>query len=76
MKIMYPILKWLFKDDGGKSAKKAATSTIFAVTSGQLEGATGLYFNSQCQQITMHRTAYLDSTYHKIVQTIEQHSVS
>ena len=58
MKIMYPFFKIYFADDQGKSAAKAATSTIWAATSAKLDGVTGRYFDTHTKEQRLHPTAY------------------
>lgn len=58
MKLMYPLFRLLFKDDGGKSAKKAARSTIWGATSSELDGVTGRYFDTNAKEQKLHPTAY------------------
>ncbi len=58
MKLMYPLLRLLFKEDGGKSAKKAARSTIWGATSPEFDGVTGRYFNTNSKEQKLHPTAY------------------
>ncbi len=58
MKLMYPLFRLLFKEDGGKSAKKAARSTIWGATSAELDGVTGRYFDTESKEQKLHPTAY------------------
>lgn len=58
MKLMYPLFRLLFKEDGGKSANKAAQSTIWSATSPELVGVTGTYFDTNSVQKSLHPTAY------------------
>lgn len=67
MKLMYPVMKLFFKDDGGKSAARAAQSTIWAATTPELEGVTGAYFDTHSRQQDLHPTAY-DSSVHARIQ--------
>lgn len=57
MKLMLPLFKQLFKEDGGKSASKAARSTIWAATSPELDGLTGRYFDTNSKIQNLHETA-------------------
>ena len=58
MKLMYPFFKIFFSDDGGKSAAKAAKSTIWGATAEELDGVTGRYFDSNMNTQELHPTAY------------------
>jgi len=57
-KLMMPMFKCMFKEDGGKSAAKAAKSTIWGATSSDLNGVTGRYFDTKCKEQKLHATAY------------------
>lgn len=72
MKLMYPLLKLLFKEDGGKSATKAAQSTIWGATSAELTGTTGRYFDTNSKEQQMHPTAYKPEIHASILAVIEQ----
>ena len=71
MKLFYPIFWLMFRDDGGKSAKKASTSTVFAATSAELDGVTGKFFDSKATGQELDPTAYDSQVQAKIIQTIE-----
>ena len=58
MKLMYPLMRILFREDGGKSAAKAARSTIWGATSSDLNGVTGRYFDTNSKEQKVHPTAY------------------
>jgi hypothetical protein len=76
MKLMLPFFKCFFREDGGKSAKQAAHSTVWGCTSGvdsgavtvgaTIAGATGKHFDTHCKEQTLHKNAY-DSAVHKAV---------
>lgn len=50
MRWMFPIFKLLVRDDGGKSAAKAARSSVYLVSSPEVEGVTGKYFDTNCKE--------------------------
>ena len=58
MKLLYPIFWLMFREDGGKSAQKAATSSIWAATTTDLEGVHGKYFDSTTKERRLHESAY------------------
>ena len=58
MKLMLPFFRFFFRDDGGKSAKNAASSTIWAMKTAELDGVTGRYFDTHFQERPLHSTAY------------------
>ncbi|MGB0347009.1 MAG: SDR family NAD(P)-dependent oxidoreductase [Balneolaceae bacterium] len=58
LKLMYPIFKIMFKEDGGKSAAKAAQSTIWGATSSDLENITGKYYDTNCKEQRLHPSGY------------------
>ena len=71
MKMFYPIFWLMFRDDGGKSAEKAAVSSIWAATTTDLDGVTGKYYDSQTKERKLHPTAYDKDVQAKIVATVE-----
>ena len=71
MKLMYPLFRLLFKDDGGKSAKKAAQSTIWGATNSELDGVTGRYFDTNAKEQKLHPTAYDSRVQDSILAVIE-----
>jgi len=58
MKIMAPCFGCMFREDGGKSAAKAARSTIWGCTSPDVDGFTGRYFGGNMKEKKLHKTAY------------------
>ena len=71
MKLLLPCLKLFFKNDGGKGAAKAATSTIWAATSDELEGVTGRYFGSNTKECKMPPKTLDPQVHARIVAAIE-----
>ncbi|MGR3713749.1 MAG: hypothetical protein ACU0A6_11590 [Shimia sp.] len=71
LKLMYPIFRLMFAEDGGKSAKKAARSTIWGATTPDLEGVTGHYFDTNAKEQQLHPTAFDPQTQQKILAIIE-----
>lgn len=76
MKIMLPFFKLMFADDGGKSAAKAARSTIWGATSDDLKGVTGRYFDTHTKEQKLHATAYDAQVQAHILSVIESASAS
>jgi len=74
MKLFYPLLRLLFREDGGKSAAKAARSTIWGATSPALDGVTGRYFDTNSREQKMHPTAYDPEVQAKILALIKESS--
>lgn len=72
MRLMYPLLRLLFKDDDGKSAAKAASSTIWGATSSALDGLTGRYFDTKTKEQKLHPTAYDQEIQTRIVAAIQR----
>lgn len=50
MRWMFPIFKLLVREDGGKSAAKAARSSVYLASSSEVEGVTGKYFDTNCKE--------------------------
>ena len=58
MKLMYPLFRLIFREDGGKSAARAARSTIWGANSPEIQGITGAYFDTHSAERKLHPTAY------------------
>ena len=71
MKIMFPLMKLFFREDNGKSALKAAKSTIWAATSTELNNVSGKYFDANCKKQSVHKTARNSQIQSHIIQTIK-----
>jgi NAD(P)-dependent dehydrogenase (short-subunit alcohol dehydrogenase family) len=50
MRWMFPIFKFMTRNDGGKSAAKAARSSIYLASSKDVEGVSGKYFDTNCKE--------------------------
>ena len=70
-KIMYPLFKFMFKEDGGKSARKAAKSTIWGATSPDLNGVTGRFYDTNVKEQKLNPSAYDESVQQRILDEIE-----
>ena len=71
MKLMYPFFKLFFTEDGGKSAAKAARSTIWGATSSELDGVTGRYFDTDMNEQRLHATSYESQVQSRIVELLQ-----
>jgi len=71
MKLMYPLFRLMFADDGGKSAARAARSTIWGATTPELDGVTGRYFDTDMKEQKLHPTAYDPVVQSAIIHVIE-----
>ena len=71
MKLMYPLFRLLFREDGGKSAKKAARSTIWGATSAELDGVTARYFDTNSKEQKLDPTAYDSRVQDRILAVID-----
>ena len=72
LKLMYPLFRFMFRADGGKSAAKAARSTIWAATTSSLNGVTGRYFDTNTKEQKLHPTSYDPKVQARIVAVIAQ----
>jgi NAD(P)-dependent dehydrogenase (short-subunit alcohol dehydrogenase family) len=43
LRLVWPIFKYIMRDDGGKSAAKASRSSVYAASTPELAGESGLY---------------------------------
>ena len=64
MRWMFPIFKLLVRDDGGKSAAKAARSSVYLASSPEVEGVTGKYFDTNSKE-TAWSPAVMDAVVRK-----------
>ena len=71
MKLMYPFFRLFFREDGGKSAEKAAQSTIWSATSPKLQGVTGAYFDTHSKRQELHPSAHTPAVQSSIRAVIE-----
>ena len=71
MKLMYPFFKLFFREDGGKSAEKAARSTIWAATSDDAKGVTAAYFDTNSRRQSLHPSAHNPSVHARIYAVME-----
>ncbi|MEM7738191.1 MAG: SDR family NAD(P)-dependent oxidoreductase [Deinococcota bacterium] len=51
MRPFFPLFKLMARDDAGKSAAKAARSSIYLASSAKIAGVTGKYFNTNSKQM-------------------------
>ncbi|MEM1026290.1 MAG: SDR family NAD(P)-dependent oxidoreductase [Myxococcota bacterium] len=72
MKLVFPIFKLVLREDGGKSAAKAAKSTIWASTTSELDGVAGAYFDSDTKRKKLHPTAYDADVQAAVLSVIER----
>ena len=66
MRIFYPLFKLMTRPDGGKSAAKAARSSIYLASSPDVEGESGKYFDTNCKEKEMPPPAQDPSTRAKV----------
>jgi NAD(P)-dependent dehydrogenase (short-subunit alcohol dehydrogenase family) len=71
MKLMLPFFRFFFREDGGKSAARAAESTIWGATSPELDGVTGRYFDTNTKEQALHPTACDPQVQARILAVIE-----
>jgi len=50
MRWIFPIYKFMMRDDGGKSAAKASRSSVYLASSKEVEGVSGKYFDTNCKE--------------------------
>ncbi len=71
LKLMYPLFKFMFREDGGKSAKRAAQSSIWGATTDDLIDKTGRFFDTNCQEQELHPTVYDSQVQNRILSVIK-----
>lgn len=50
MRLIWPIFKIIMRDDGGKSAAKASRSSVYAASSVELAGESGIYLDTNSKR--------------------------
>lgn len=66
MRWIFPVYKFMTRDDGGKSAAKASCSSVYLASSKEVQGVTGKYFDTNCKEAAWSPAA-LDETIRKAV---------
>lgn len=61
LKLIWPIFKWITRPDNGKSAAKAARSSIYLAASPEVAGVTSAYYDTN-SKLTAWPPAVLDTT--------------
>ena len=71
MRWIFPIYKFMTRDDGGKSAAKASRSSVYLATSKEVEGVTGKYFDTNCKEAAWSPAVMDVSTREKLWNMVE-----
>ncbi len=71
MKLFWPLFRLMFAEDGGKSAAKAARSTIWAATAPELAGVTARYFDTNTREQQLHPSAYGPDVQRRILAVVD-----
>ncbi|MBK8823051.1 MAG: SDR family oxidoreductase [Anaerolineales bacterium] len=50
MRFIFPLFKFMVRDDDGKSAAKASRSSVYLASSPEVKGVTGKYFDTNCKE--------------------------
>jgi NAD(P)-dependent dehydrogenase (short-subunit alcohol dehydrogenase family) len=50
MRLFWPVFKFVMRDDGGKSAAKASRSSVYAASSRELVGESGIYLDTNSKR--------------------------
>lgn len=67
----FPVFKLLTRPDGGKSAKKAARSSIFLASAAEVSGKTGLYVNKNVQIVPLPDFVLIANNRKKVWETVQ-----
>jgi len=62
MRWIFPVYKFMTRDDGGKSAAKASRSSVYLASSNEVEGVTGKYFDTNCNEAAWSPAALDEAT--------------
>ncbi len=66
MRVMWPLFKWVVREDGGQSAAKASHSSVYLATSAEVEGLSGQYFDTHCKRVAWPKAVLEQATRQKI----------
>lgn len=70
MRPFFPLFRFFVRDDGGKGARKASRSTVWAATAPELEGVSGRYFDTNCKPGTLHASVLDEAAQRAVVARI------
>ncbi len=71
MRWMFPLFRWLTRPDGGKSAARASRSSVYLASAAEVQGVTGKFFNSNCQEVKWPQAVLDMETRHKLWERLE-----
>ncbi|MFN8414324.1 MAG: SDR family oxidoreductase [Anaerolineales bacterium] len=72
MRWIFPVYKFMTRDDGGKSAAKASRSSVYLATSKEVEGMTGKYFDTNCKEAAWSPAVMNDIVRQKLWEVVEK----
>ena len=76
MKLMWPMIRRVLADDGGKGAAKASRSSVFAATSPDLANVSGQYYDTNSKRAKFHKSVVVPDNQRRVMQTIERYVAS
>lgn len=66
----WTLLFTLRGDDGGKSARKASRSSVYAATAPELEGVSGRYFDTNCRPGNVHMSVSAPENQQQVLELV------
>lgn len=72
IRLIWPIFKIVMRDDGGKSVAKASRSSVYAASSPELAGETGIYLDTNSKRKNWSADSLDESKRKEIWRTLEQ----
>ncbi len=69
---LFPLFQYMTREDGGKSAQKAARSSIWGANAPETEGKSGQYFNTRCKPAKFHASIHEPKNQAAVVEVITQ----
>lgn len=70
MKPFWPVFRLMSREDGGRSAAKAAKSTIWAALTPDLKGVHSRYYDTKCREAELHTSVKDSSNQEAILQRV------
>jgi NAD(P)-dependent dehydrogenase (short-subunit alcohol dehydrogenase family) len=72
MRLVWPIFKYIMRDHGGKSAARASRSSVYAASTPEIAGETGLYINTNSKRASWPKDILKESNRLVVWKLLEQ----
>jgi NAD(P)-dependent dehydrogenase (short-subunit alcohol dehydrogenase family) len=72
LRLVWPIFRYIMRDDGGKSAARASRSSVYAASTPDLAGETGIYLNTNSKRANWPKDSLKESNRLAVWKLLEQ----